>query len=404
MNDLMPILKSLYKRKSNALLLILQISITLTILVNTAYILSQKYQRINQDSSLNETDTFSFIMNLQGSADELSSLLAQDLMAIRSLESVKSAAHVSNIPYSSWGGTTSISLLEQQGETLLRPPYYFADEHLLETWDIQIIAGRWFSESDIFYYRKTANSTQGQQLLVISQALAQKLYPANWRQAIGAQIYLNSDIFSIIGIAKQVPSAWSWWKNHDFGVISNANHLTYDPKISVKAMPGMREQAMRDVKALLLQTPGRWIDRLESFESIRKRSHQSDSAIAYTLIIIIAIITLVVALGIYAQVQFSIVTRRKQIGTRRALGASKSQILRYFMLESFVISSFGIIVGVILAIVTNAYLVDAMSLSAVPFNYLVIGSVSMWILGQLATLQPVIQATRVSPAIVTRGI
>ncbi|NOU51011.1 FtsX-like permease family protein [Pseudoalteromonas sp. JBTF-M23] len=404
MNDLMPILKSMYKRKSNVLLLILQISITLTILVNTAYILSQKYQRINQDSGLNEADTFSFVMNLQGSSDELLSLLTQDLMAIRSLESVKSAAHVSNIPYSSWGGAAPISLLDQQGAPLFRPAYYFADEHLLEAWDIQIIAGRWFNESDIFYYRKTTDNTEIQQLLVISQALAQKLYPANWRQAIGTQIYVSSEVYSIIGIAKQVPSAWSWWKNHDFGVISNANHLTFDPKISVKAMPGMREQAMQDVKEQLMQTPGRWIDRFESFESIRKRNHQSDSAIAYTLISIITIITIVVALGIYAQVRFSIVTRRKQIGTRRALGASKSQILRYFMLESFVISSIGIVVGIIFAIVINAYLVDTMSLSAVPFNYLLIGAVSMWILGLLATLQPVIQATKVSPAIVTRGI
>ncbi|BBN81331.1 ABC transporter permease [Pseudoalteromonas sp. A25] len=404
MNDLMPILKSLFKRKSSALLLILQISITLTILVNTAYILAQKYQRINQDSGLNETDTFSFIMNLQGDADELTHLLTQDLMAIRSLQSVQSAAHVSNIPYSSWGGTTSLGLLEQQGETWLRPPFYFADKHLIDTWDIKLVAGRWFNENEIFYYRKTTNSNQQQQFLIISKALAQKLYPANWRHAIGKQIYVNSDIHSIVGIAKKIPSAWSWWKNHDFGVISNANHLTYDPKIAVKAMPGMREQAMQDVKELLLQTPGRWVDRFESFESIRQRSHQSDSAISYTLIIIISIITIAVALGIYAQVRFSIVTRRKQIGTRRALGASRSQILRYFMLESLIITSVGILVGVVLSVILNAYLVDAMSLSAVPFNYLLAGALGMLVIGQCATVHPIIQAGRVSPAIVTRGV
>lgn len=366
--------------------------------------LQQKQERILADSGISEKDTFSFNMNLQGEPDELVSLLKQDLLAIRALPSVHNASSTSSIPYSQRGGTENISLPPNPDEVVIRAASYWGSYNMKDTWKIEMLAGEWFKESDVFYYTDASESRAGQNQLVISQALAKKLFPDDWRQVVGEMIYASGTIYTVRGVAYQFPSSgWSWWENHWYGIITNANLLSTEPKIIVRAQPGMREQAMKDVTELLMKTPERWIDQMISFEQLRQTAHQNDAAVVVILVVMIVIISIATSLGIFAQVRFSIITRRKQIGTRRALGASKTQILRFFMLESFIICSVGVLIGITFSIIINVYLINTLSISPVPVSYLFIGALCMWFISQLATMQPVIQASRISPAIVTRS-
>ncbi|CAH9057615.1 hypothetical protein PSECIP111951_01704 [Pseudoalteromonas holothuriae] len=73
------------------------------------------------------------------------------------------------------------------------------------------------------------------------------------------------------------------------------------------------------------------------------------------------------------------------------------------MLESFIICSVGVLIGITFSIIINVYLINTLSISPVPVSYLFIGALCMWFISQLATMQPVIQASRISPAIVTRS-
>ena len=52
-------------------------------------------------------------------------------------------------------------------------------------------------------------------------------------------------------------------------------------------------------------------------------------------------------LGIVGLASFNVARRTKQIGTRRALGASRPAILRYFLLENFLVSCVGITGGAV---------------------------------------------------------
>jgi putative ABC transport system permease protein len=125
---------------------------------------------------------------------------------------------------------------------------------------------------------------------------------------------------------------------------------------------------------------------------------------AKTLIAIIAALLTITGLGIIGMASFWVTSRTKQIGTRRALGATRANIVRYFLVENFLITGLGLIAGCVLAIGLNIYLVKTLEVAKLPWHYVPIGAAVMWVLGQLAALGPATRASRVSPATATRSV
>jgi putative ABC transport system permease protein len=95
-------------------------------------------------------------------------------------------------------------------------------------------------------------------------------------------------------------------------------------------------------------------------------------------------------------------TRTKQIGTRRAVGARRRDIIRYFLVENWMITSGGILLGCVFALAVGYWLSYEYQLPRVDLYYLVAGVVVLWALGVLAAWQPARRAAKVSPALATR--
>jgi hypothetical protein len=97
---------------------------------------------------------------------------------------------------------------------------------------------------------------------------------------------------------------------------------------------------------------------------------------------------IVTALGIVGLASFWVQQRTRQIGVRRALGATKGQILRYFQTENFLLATLGIVVGMILAFGINQLMMERYELPRLPLLYLPIGAVVLWMLGQILGVRP----------------
>ena len=108
--------------------------------------------------------------------------------------------------------------------------------------------------------------------------------------------------------------------------------------------------------------------------------------------------------GIVGMASLWVNQRRKQIGVRRAIGARQRDILRYFLVENFLVTSFGIAVGLALAVALNQWLVSALEVPRLPLHYLPGGVVALWALGLLAALGPAWRAARIPPAEATRSV
>lgn len=112
----------------------------------------------------------------------------------------------------------------------------------------------------------------------------------------------------------------------------------------------------------------------------------------------------VTAAGVVGLTSFWVGQRRRQIGIRRALGATRSDILNYFLTENLLISLGGVIVGTLLAVGMNALMISQFEMTRLSLIYVVAGSAMLLLLGQAAVLAPALRASRVSPVEATRSV
>jgi putative ABC transport system permease protein len=141
----------------------------------------------------------------------------------------------------------------------------------------------------------------------------------------------------------------------------------------------------------------------ESMEENRFDLYRNDRAIAWMLATVTVLLLLVTASGIVGMATLWVNQRRKQIGVRRALGARKLDILRYFITENFLITSGGVVAGLVLAVALNQLLVSQLELTKLPIMYLAVGSVVLWLVGIAAVYAPAWRASSISPAVATRS-
>ncbi len=99
------------------------------------------------------------------------------------------------------------------------------------------------------------------------------------------------------------------------------------------------------------------------------------------------------------------VTRTSKSARAAALGACKVDILRYFMVENWIITSGGVVLGCLLALYHGGEPELSTADTALAIEYVVAGGiVGLWALGQLAVLIPASRAAAVSPATATRSV
>ncbi|HSC46645.1 MAG TPA: FtsX-like permease family protein, partial [Gammaproteobacteria bacterium] len=174
--------------------------------------------------------------------------------------------------------------------------------------------------------------------------------------------------------------------------------LRADPK----DLPGVYRDAEAAIARLM---PDVVFDREESgpLPVLRHRYFGPHRAMAGMLAGVIVALLLVTSLGIVGLASFWVSQRHRQIGIRRALGATRGDVLRYFQAENFLIVGFGIMAGLALTVAMNIALIEYYGASRLPLIYLPISALVVWSLGQLAVLRPALQASAVSPATATRG-
>jgi putative ABC transport system permease protein len=112
----------------------------------------------------------------------------------------------------------------------------------------------------------------------------------------------------------------------------------------------------------------------------------------------------ITALGIVGIVSFNVNQRIKQIGTRRALGATRTDILRYFVTENVLITTLGLFVGTLLTISFNVYLVQQYNMPSFDWYLIPVGIFIMFAVGLISVMMPAVKASKVSPAVATQSI
>ncbi|HWX66148.1 MAG TPA: ABC transporter permease [Rhodanobacter sp.] len=411
-----PILASLRKHKAGVVLIALQIALTLAIVCNAIFIIGQRIDRVNRPTGLDESNLFLVSQQWVGApsgddaagVDKLDTMQLEDLAALRNLPDVASVVPINSLPLlnSSWNG--ALSLKPDDKKSFIRTTYYFADEQALSTLGLHLIAGRAFTAGDVQH--QGMRDQRDPSIVIVTKAIADKAFPKG--DAVGKVIYLNGGgkPVTIIGVIErlQVPATGSWvndfaWNSMLIPARLNANFSRY----AVRAKPGRLDAAMRAVTpALYKVNPLRVLDddSVRSFAYIRQQAYEGDRGMAILMGIVCLILICVTAAGIVGLTSFWVGQRQRQIGVRRALGARKIDILHYFQLENLLIAGVGVMIGVLLAVGLNMWLMSHYEMTRIPLLYVLTGVLAMLALGQAAVFVPARRASNVPPVTATRAV
>lgn len=405
MKDIGPIFRSLLRNKLGALLIALQIALTLAIVVNAAFIIRERASDIDRPSGLDEANTALFITNLFDSNVDQNQLRRDDLEALRAIPGVLAATSTQSIPISGSGwGEDLYTDPEMPSNESINFGKFMVDEHGLETFGLELVAGRNIRADEIV--TRGFDTIEFAKVLIVSQALADALFPDG--DALGKTIWdepNGQQPMEIIGIYDHMQNAWPHSENVDRTALTPETS-TFGGQMMyvVRSEPGMLDAVMQSTEEYLSKNRSRIVDIVRSYEEQKNRTYSRDIAMVKLLTAVIVVLIAVTSLGIVGLAWFSVTQRRKQIGTRRALGATRFDIMRYFMVENLLITTTGLVIGAIGAVALNWFLDTEFSVGRVPLWYLPLGMLALWALGQLAVLLPARRAASIPPALATRSI
>jgi putative ABC transport system permease protein len=404
-----PILAALRRHKAGTVLIALQIALTLAIVSNALFIIQQRLAHLSEPTGIDEANLLVISNQWAGSMSpqQIDAQILTDLAALRQLPSVQDAAPGSGYPLRGGGWDNYVMRTPDQLKPTTDASVYLGDEHMLDTLGVKLIAGRNFNATDVT--RMEGRQVVIPSTVIVTKALADHLFPDG--SALGKPIYSMSPTPStIVGIVERMQrqGVSNWNKPYAYESLlwpmrQDGGGLYY----IVRAKPGQLAAAMREVpQALFSQNRMRIIDPKDggSYAQIRERAYDSDRGMAILMGIISMVLLAITAAGIVGLTSFWVGQRRKQIGVRRALGATRGDILGYFLTENLLIGIGGVLVGVVLAIGINLWMVTQFEMARLSLAYVAIGVVALLLLGQGAVLAPAIRASHVSPVEATRSV
>ena len=231
------------------------------------------------------------------------------------------------------------------------------NEEYMDVNGISLIKGRSFLERDI---------EGGRMVAVVSDKLVNNLFEGDANAALGAEIsvYLNQEIisFNIIGVYE--------YEDSGMGNTSSEKNISTDLYIPVSAAKkignaddGYASFTILSSKSVdstvfaeqVAEFLNRYYERnndyhisASSMESMLGTMNTMLSTISVALSVIAGISLLVGGIGVMNIMLVSVTERTREIGTRKALGATNNQIRTQFVVESMIVCLIGGIIGIIL--------------------------------------------------------
>jgi putative ABC transport system permease protein len=403
-----PVFRALVYNRARFWLITVEVALTLAIVVNCVNLVLDLRKTFLRDSGMAEEDIIAVSIEPFSPAYQDASFLEaareRDLERLRALPGVRAATAISAVPLSGGGSATGRKAEGAKGDSLTAP-FFEVTDGAIDTLGVKLVAGRNFEPGE---YRSWTDESgeEHERPVIITQAFADKLYPKG--DALGKRITdgdgISSDV--IVGIVERMHNSWPMAKSIEGQVMLMPGQPEDKRFIQylVRAQPGARAAVLAAVDDLLLKVDGGRIVTKHTLDEIKRETYGNGLNMIKILSAVVILLVLVTAFGIVGLTSFSVSQRRRQIGTRRALGASRQDILRYFLLENWLVTGSGLALGLGLAWALNYVLAKVAEAPKLDWSLLAGGMLLLWVSGLLAALAPARRATRVAPVVATRTV
>ena len=397
-----PILAALKKHRMATFLIAMEIALACAVLCNALYLVTERVRLSHVQSGVDEDRLVA--ITLDGVTDDQAADLAPRLrQRLAQLPGVESVSVANATPFGPQAGEMGFRIDPNDPVFHLQGHFYLGDSNFARTLGLRLVSGRWFTLDDYAHVDGFLPKTS---VVLVDADYAAKLWPG--QDPLGKVVLSGNQTMRVVGLLARLvrpnPSPFA---------TSNAFLMPTLPGTGLasvyllRTVPGHAEEVFRHATSAISRDERGVIINAQAsgpLATLRDAYFANTRSMAMMMVGVIAALLLVSALGIVGLASFWVQQRRQQIGIRRAIGATRRDILHYFQLENFLIVGGGIAVGMVLAYVLSAVLMKQYELPLLPVYYLPYGALILWLLGQLAVLGPARRAAAVPPVVATRNI
>jgi putative ABC transport system permease protein len=415
--EIRPIASSIMRNRTGPILICLQIALTLALVVNSVLIIQLQIEKISLPLGTDIENNAVFNVALVDPLDDMEPFIKNDLEEIRNIPGVIDVTILGQPMHGGGGRGESYRPMPEVGpDQGSGASVNEVDEHGLNALGVELLYGRNFRADEVLYPRLGAQVLITDTVLV-TKSLAKGLFPdSEIADIVGKVIYLgdkNTTPIEIIGITSDVAAAWINGSS-EFAK-KTAYHVILLPVVHTwvgeghyyvfRTEPGQQDRLMAAVTDKLYEiNPDRLFWEPSTQAELVDTRNEGRMSIAIILGVISVLMVLITAFGIVGLASFTVNQRTRQIGTRRALGAKKRDILRYFLLENVILTTIGVVLGSVLAYGVHLFLFSIMQIPKMSFTLLPVGVLALYVLGIVAVIGPALRATAVSPAVASRTV
>lgn len=399
-----PVLVALRKHRLASIVIALQVALAFGVLCNSCFLIARRVQAMHVVSGVDEPSLGS--ITLTGfDPEHAADLNARVIDGIRGIAGVQSVGVTSAVPFGEPAVVAGVQLNETKTHFGGVVDFYVSGPGVVESLRLHLLSGRMPTQEE---YTPIAQLVPKDAPVLITRVLAERFWPGT--NPLGQTIWSIDTRFHVIGVVDHLAVShpgsgeeedpdWSVFVPAQPGAQLAGRYL-------IRADPHELPRVMRDARLVAQKVAGDAVvdpEQSRTLSELREDFFRKDRVMANLLVGVIAALLGTTALGIVGLASYWVTQRRKNIGVRRALGASSGDILRYFQIENFLIVSFGIAFGTVLAFAINLTLTQFYELPRLPIAYLPIGAVVVWVLGQISVLVPALRAAAVPPSIAMRS-
>jgi putative ABC transport system permease protein len=240
---------------------------------------------------------------------------------------------------------------------------------------------------------------------LVTRCLAKRLF-GDPRAAVGAHLTSNriADV-PVTGVIEDVTMLMAMAPNAACtALLFGGAPVDHEARLIVRAQPGQQAALIAAATAALVRAPSDRKFDVRVFDSTTGAHHRIGIGLLKLLGFFGVMVALIALLGALAATSFLVAQRTRQIGIRRALGATRADIVSFFLVESAIAAAMGSVIGIVATVALFAVMRQVFH--AIHFSpvLMLVALATLWLGTIVATLIPALRAARVSPSVAGRSL
>ncbi|MBO1256057.1 FtsX-like permease family protein [Alteromonas sp. 5E99-2] len=406
--------KSLRLRKFATGLLLLQLSLTIGLMVNTVILTNSAIEKLNKPFMFDVDQLISVSLIPTSGAfrdnNYARSIIQQDIAKISELDGVISAAHYNQLPIQRGGWNGNLQAADFPDDAVLPRelqyvPQFYSSKIGLDNLGVRIIEGRGLTDADDItddYYNPDKNLDDIEQNIVLTESTAKAVFPN--KSAIG-ELTNNG---RVVGIAKDFvvgPTLTGPAKHFAFFGNFMFARADFPQNYLIRVELGKIEQVKEKLRDTILGVqPERDILTIRSMSEHLETFYSQDTGLANLFAVLSLLMILVTVVSSFAHAHFHVTQQRKFIGIRRALGARKKDVMLYVFSENWMLTLGASLLGIATMVGLNIALSQVINIDKPNIILYILAVLVVLIAGSLATWLPAYKTTKIPPVIATRTL